>query len=76
MLVLPAPRNDTGHFISDFNLSRSGSRLAHVGMHVGDEDVETPVVVHVEHFDAHRPPGRARKHQAVFLTKRVPPTFS
>ncbi len=37
---------------------------AHVRVHVGDEDVEAPVAVHVEYLDAHRAPRRAREHLA------------
>ena len=63
MLVLPSPRNDTGHFIVDFIFSRSGPIVvAHVGVHVGDEDVQAAVVVEVEHLDAHRAPRRPREH--------------
>ncbi len=41
-------------------LRRDG--LAHVGVHVGDEDVEAAVVVEVEDLDAHGAPRRSREH--------------
>ena len=37
-------------------LSFGTNHLAHVGVHVGDENVQASVVVEVEDFDAHRPP--------------------
>ena len=43
-------------------LALGTNRLAHVGVHVGDENVQASVVVEVEHLDAHRAPGRPREH--------------
>ena len=43
--------------------------VAHVGVHVGDEDVQPAVVVEVEHLDAHRAPGRPREDLAALLRR-------
>ena len=41
--------------------------VAHVGVHVGDEDVQAAVVVEVEDLDAHRAPRRPREDLAALL---------
>ena len=46
---------------------------AHIGVHVGDEQVHVAIVVEVDHLDAHRAPGRFRKALAALLLEAFAP---
>ena len=72
MLVLPvaAERRRPLHVRLHF-LALGADHLAHVRVHVGDEDVEPAVVVEVEHLDPHRAPRRPREHLAALLDEAL-----
>ena len=77
MLVLPSPRNDTGHFMSDFMRSRSGpiGSLMSECMSVMKMS-RRPSLLKSNTLMPMAPHDVRGNTWRLFFTKRVPPAFS